>query len=226
MSNQSTTDESKKLRLISIKIPAYPFKRKTTFAATMNRFILYGFLLICMGTFIAGCNEKFTPKPKGYFRINFPEKKYQLFNNNYPYKFEYPVYSKIAPDTAQNAEPFWLDVDIPENKAKFHLSYKKVEGNLAQLTEDSREMAYKHSIKATSIDEKLFINPQNKVYGTVYYIKGNAASPMQFYFTDSAKHFLRGSVYISEIPNYDSLLPVISFLEADITHLIETLHWN
>jgi gliding motility-associated lipoprotein GldD len=179
-----------------------------------------------LGTFISGCNEKYTPKPRGYFRINFPEKKYQLFKNNYPYSFEYPVYSQIIPDTIGKAEPFWIDVNIPGNKAKFHLSYKKVQGNLAQLTEDSRELAYKHAIKATSIDEKNYINPENKVYGTVYYIKGNAASPMQFYLTDSTKHFLRGSFYISEVPNYDSLLPVITYLETDITHLIETFNWN
>jgi gliding motility-associated lipoprotein GldD len=179
-----------------------------------------------MGAFLSGCKEKYTPKPRGYFRINFPEKKYQFFDNGFPYSFEYPIYSKLVPDTIKNAEPFWLDIVIPGNNAKVHLSYKRVQNNLSQLTEDSRELAYKHSIKATSIEENIFINQGNNVYGTVYYIKGNAASPMQFYLTDSTKHFLRGSVYISEIPNYDSLLPVISFIEADITRLIETLHWN
>jgi gliding motility-associated lipoprotein GldD len=166
------------------------------------------------------------PKPRGYFRIDFPEKKYQLFDVGFPYSFEYPVYATITPDTIGTTEPYWIDVNIPMNKAKFHLSFKKITGNLSQLTEDSRELAYKHTIKATSIDEKNFINPMNKVYGTIYTIKGNAASPMQFYLTDSTSHFLRGSFYISEIPNYDSLMPVINFLETDITHLIETLHWN
>lgn len=175
---------------------------------------------------LSGCKKDYTPKPRGYFRIDFPEKNYQVFKNNYPYCFEYPVYSKIVPDKDAFSEPYWIDVDIPGNKAKFHLSYKSVKGNLLKLTEDSRELAYKHSIKAISIDEKLFINPAKKVYGTVYYIKGNAASPMQFYMTDSTTHFLRGSLYISEIPNYDSLLPVITFLQADMVHLIETLNWN
>jgi gliding motility-associated lipoprotein GldD len=226
MLNRSTTGESKKLRLFSIKIPTCPFKRKVTFAATMNRFIPYTFLFICLGILFSGCNEKYTPKPRGYFRINFPEKKYKTFINSFPYSFEYPVYASVVPDTMDKAEPFWIDIDIPGNKAKFHLSYKKVKDNLSKLTEDSREMAYKHAIKATSIVEKNYINPANKVFGTVYYIKGNAASPMQFYLTDSTNNFLRGSFYISEIPNYDSLLPVITFLETDLTHLIETLHWN
>jgi gliding motility-associated lipoprotein GldD len=175
---------------------------------------------------LSGCKEDYTPKPRGYFRIDFPEKCYQVFKSDYPYNFEYPKYSTIIPDKDTFSEPYWIDINIPGNKAKFHLSYKPVKGNLSKLTEDSRELAYKHSIKAISIDEKLFINPAKKVYGTVYYIKGNAASPMQFYMTDSTTHFLRGSFYISEIPNYDSLMPVINFLETDMVHLIETLNWN
>jgi gliding motility-associated lipoprotein GldD len=175
---------------------------------------------------LSGCKENYTPKPRGYFRIEFPEKSYQIFKNSYPYSFEYPVYSTIVPDKDAFSEPYWVDVNIPGNKAKFHLSYKPVHGNLSELTEDSRGLAYKHSIKAISIDERTFISPSKKVYGTVYHIKGNAASPMQFYMTDSTTHFLRGSFYISEIPNYDSLMPVIDFLETDMVHLIETLNWN
>jgi gliding motility-associated lipoprotein GldD len=192
----------------------------------MNRFISNSITIVLLGLFVQGCSEKFTPKPRGFFRIDFPEKEYFTFTNSFPYSFEYPIYSRVLPDTSGRAEPFWVDVDIPDNKSKFHLSYKKVQGNLSQLTEDSRELAYKHAIKATSIDERIFINHESKVYGTVYTIKGNAASPMQFFLTDSSRHFLRGSFYISEVPNYDSLLPVISFLEKDMIHLIETLHWN
>jgi gliding motility-associated lipoprotein GldD len=192
----------------------------------MKIIILYITTILLFVLYFSGCKEDYTPKPRGYFRIDFPEKNYQIFKNNYPYSFEYPVYSKIASDIDAFSEPFWIDINIPGNKAKFHLSYKPVRGNLSKLTEDSRELAYKHSIKAISIDEKIFMNPAKKVYGTVYYIKGNAASPMQFYMTDSTTHFLRGSFYISEIPNYDSLHPVINFLETDMIHLIETLNWN
>jgi len=192
----------------------------------MNSTVKYIALALLTGVFLSGCKEDYTPKPRGYFRIDFPQKSYTVLKNNYPYSFEYPVYSQIVPDNQKNSEPYWIDINIPENKSKFHLSYKPVNGNLSKLIEDSRELAYKHSIKAISIDERLFINRMAKVYGTVYYIKGNAASPMQFYMTDSTTHFLRGSFYISEVPNYDSLLPVIHFLETDMIRLIETLNWN
>ena len=70
------------------------------------------------------------------------------------------------------------------------------------------------------------MNPANQVYGLIYKIEGNAASPMQFFLTDSTHHFLRGALYIREVPNIDSLKPVIDFLEIDIIRLIETTSWN
>jgi len=175
---------------------------------------------------LGGCKKIYVPKPKAYSRIEFPEKKYVRTNLPYPYQFEYPTYSVLKPDTSSLAEPYWMNVEIPDNNAKFHLSYKKVKNNLQELTEESRELAYKHAIKAIAINEKLYIDPEKKVFGTIYEIKGNVASPLQFHLTDSVNHFLRGSFYISEVPNYDSLKPVIDFLEKDIDHMIATFNWN
>jgi len=87
-------------------------------------------------------------------------------------------------------------------------------------------LAYKHSIKADAINERIFINAEKKVYGTIYLIDGNAASPLQFYLTDSTHNFLRGALYIREVPNIDSLRPVIDFLTPDVIRLIESTEWR
>lgn len=184
------------------------------------------FLFLILVLLLLGCKKEYTPKPHGYFRIEFPAKEYIKTSLLLPYSFEYPVYSKLVTDTTYWAEPYWINVEIPKNKAKIHLSYKHISNNLQMLTEDSRELAYKHAIKAIAINEKLYINPDKKVFGTIYEIKGNAASPLQFHLTDSVNHFIRGSFYISEVPNYDSLKPVIDFLGKDIDHLLETFNWN
>jgi gliding motility-associated lipoprotein GldD len=184
-------------------------------------------ILIFFSLLALACNENnYTPKPRGYFRIDFPEKSYQPFSLDAPYTFQYPVYSRTIADKSAGTEPFWYNILIPENKVSIHLSYKKIDDNLHLLTEDSRELAYKHSIKASSISEQIFENENRKVYGTTYNIKGNAASPFQFHLTDSTHHFIRGSFYINEHPNYDSLKPVIEFVEEDIYHLIETFSWK
>jgi len=186
-------------------------------------FILFSFFLLLT----ISCKKEYVPKPRGYFRISFPEKAYKILDSKtFPYRFEIPVYSKIVADNERLAEPFWVNLEFPQNKAELHISYKNVDNNLMKLTEDSRTLAYKHSIKADAINERVFVNPEKKIYGTIYLIDGNAASPLQFYLTDSTKHFLRGALYIREVPNIDSIRPVIEFLTPDIIHLIETTEWT
>ena len=73
---------------------------------------------------------------------------------------------------------------------------------------------------------RLSDNTENRVYGILYDLKGNTATAVQFYVTDSVNHYLRGSLYFSAEPNADSLAPVISFFRDDIIHLIETLKWK
>jgi gliding motility-associated lipoprotein GldD len=173
------------------------------------------------------CKKDYIPKPHGFFRISFQEKAYHKFDSvALPYRFDIPVYSKVLPDHDRLAEPFWINLKVPAHKAEVNISYKKVNNNLAKLMEDSRTLAYKHSIKADAINERIFVNPEKKVYGTIYLIDGNAASPLQFYLTDSTDHFLRGALYIREVPNIDSLRPVIDFLTPDVIHLIETTEWT
>ncbi len=191
-------------------------------------FLLLGFFLIMLG-----CGEKYTPKPRGFFRIAFPEKVYVTLDSQFIYQFEIPQYASVTPDYQNPDKPQWINVEFPANKAEVHLSYYTLNENgnsnrafLAGLMEETRELAYKHSVKANAIEERVFINPGEEVYGTVYQIEGNAASPMQFFLTDSTNHFLRGALYIRATPDIDSLKPVIEFLKRDVIHLIETTQWD
>ena len=87
-------------------------------------------------------------------------------------------------------------------------------------------MPYNHLSKAESIPERIFVNPQNKVYGTLFTVVGNAASQYQFFLTDSIDHFLVGSLYFYAKPNYDSIYPAVKYIEKDLVRLMETLQWN
>jgi len=90
----------------------------------------------------------------------------------------------------------------------------------------ARALAYKHTLKADAITEKVFIKPEQNVYGTVYEISGNAASSLQFFLTDSTNHYLRGALYFNAEPNKDSLAPLIDFVREDIIVLIESFEWK
>jgi len=192
---------------------------------TALRYIFFFFAYTVLLS-VNSCNPDSTPKPRGYFRISLPEKNYYPFLSDCPYRFDLPTYSQIQKDEEVNSEPCWLNIGFPQFKATLHISYKKVNGNLNIFTEDSRSFVYKHTLKADAINEKTILYPQKNLYGILYEIRGNAASSLQFFLTDSTCHFLRGALYFNVKPNKDSIAPVLEFLSKDISHLIETFEWK
>ena len=183
----------------------------------------------CLFIVLSGCDndeEILSPKPKGYYRIDFPAKKYKLYDSMCPYTFEIPTYSEIIKNKQAGSEPCWLNIEFKKLRATIYLSYKPVNNNIAQYLEDSHEFANRHQIKATGLDQITILRDSAKVYGLLFDISGNAASAVQFYLTDSTKHFLRGSLYFNSAPNADSLKIVIDFLKTDILHLINTTKWK
>lgn len=176
---------------------------------------------------LSGCRQDYSPKPRGYFRIDLPEKQYARFDSAYPYSFEYPVYAKITADKRTTSEPFWINIDFPDFQGRIYISYKPVKNNLTEYLEDSRTFVVKHIPKAEAIEDSLIYRPEDKVFGLIYYIEGSqAASPCQFFLTDSSSNFLRGALYFNVSPNNDSLAPVLTFIEEDIRHLVSTFHWK
>ncbi|HXB43097.1 MAG TPA: hypothetical protein VNV85_03535 [Puia sp.] len=195
---------------------------------------IYFFLAPCLILFSYGfisCNSTFTPKPQGYFKIYFPEHQYKQFNKQgYPYSFEYPVYSNIIQDTSffesKPENPYWINIDFPQFNARIYISYKEIGTNtFDKLKDDAYKMTFKHSYKATSIEDSIIRTPLG-ITGIFFNVGGNAATAKQFFVSDSVKHFLRGALYFDTAPNADSLGIVNQFLEVDMMHLINTLKWE
>jgi len=189
------------------------------------RFIVFVFIISIL---IYSCKQDVVPRPRGYFRIDLPEKSFKPFENDCSYSFEIPDYAIVNNKRTKEEEECWLNIDFSRFKSTLHISYKEIANpnDLFQYTEDSRNLVYKHTLKASEIDEIIIRNPEDKVYGIVYEIGGNTASSMQFYLTDSTKHFVRGSLYFNTSPNIDSLSPVLYFIKQDVQHLINTLVWK
>jgi len=206
------------------------------FQKTLSLFAKPSSIFLLMLTAIAGtvftfpsCSNDYTPKPRGYFRIALPEKKYILLDSVYPFRFEYPSYAVITNDPISPQEKNWINIEMPVFHGRIHISYKPLtdKNSLFRFTEDSRTLALKHMSKASGIRQIAINDPKRRVYGLVYEINGmGAASPYQFYLTDSTRHFMRGSLYFDVIPNNDSLAPVIDCVKTDIQHLFETINWK
>lgn len=192
------------------------------------------FLILHSSFFIlslSACNSTYTPKPNGYYKIDLPQRSYQKFDKpGYPYTFEYPVYATIAQDTsffeAKPENPWWINIDFPRFNGRIYISYKVIgKTDFSKLLNDAYAMTYKHTAKASSINDSLFTTPLG-VEGIYFKVGGNAATANQFLVTDSVKHFLRGALYFDATPNEDSLRVVNDFLKEDMRHLINTLQWR
>jgi len=183
--------------------------------------------LLAVG-FLCACNNDYTPKPRGYFRIDLPKKSYKSFDSTgFPYSFDYPEYASLLVDKGRITEPYWINIVVPNLKATIYLSYKSLKDEkLSALLEDSHTLLYKQSVKAESIEENAILIPQRKIYGLLFEVGGNAASPIQFYITDSTNHFLRGALYFYTVPNKDSLAPVVNYMRDDILRMIDSFHWK
>jgi len=203
-------------------------------------------ILSLLFVFILSCNSAFTPKPKGYFKIDFPERSYQTFDEpGFPYSFEYPSYATVSKNIdAEDNQPYWLNVEFKGFNGRIYLSYKSVNGystykikqgdsykdslvknSFDKLRDEAFSLTYKHTIKASGIVDSFF-SPRPGYAGMYFYVEGNAATSKQFFITDSVRHFLRGALYFDATPNEDSIRVVSDFLEADVKHLISTLKWK
>jgi hypothetical protein len=198
------------------------------------------------------CNSSYTPKPKGYFKVELPKAHaYQVFERpGFPYTFEYPVYAGIVQDSTffegSPENDYWINVDFPAYRCKFYLSYNPIGGiatfkvmdkltgkykdstgrnSFDKLVNDAFNLSSKHLFKSNANDDSTMRTP-NGLGGVFFRIGGNAASPMQFFLTDSTRHFIRGSLYYDAAPNADSTMPISNFLYKDLQHLVNTLKWR
>ena len=174
------------------------------------------------------CGAEYTPKPKGYNRIDLPPHAYQQLQEAHPYTFEYSKYAKIRPDSSGIAEPHWINIIYPSLGANVQLTYKhlnKDDKKLNDLVEDARKLTSKHQIKAYAIEEAEIKTPSGDI-ASVFELEGQVPSQFQFYVTDSTHNFLRGALYFRTATQNDSLAPVIEFVKKDIIHLLNTLEWK
>jgi len=188
-------------------------------------------ILITLG--LSGCTEPPVPKPRGYHRIEFPDHQFAFYQHACGFSFDVPVYSKIEriekeTSTADDVSPCWFNCAMPRFKAKVHCTYIPLEsrGQFNELVEDAYQMVFTHEMKATGITTQAFQFPEHAVSGLMYRLSGPVASSVQFFATDSTRHFLRGSLYFDHAPNPDSLKPTLDHVELDIARMIESLQWH
>lgn len=168
------------------------------------------------------CGKEPIPKPKGDLRLEYPNPKYLRFNSPCNYSFDYSDFSRV-----ENAkENCWYYINYPKMKAKVFITYFPVKNDFDLHVREVEKMVYEHTIKASAIDTKFFQYPERKVYGNFYELKGQTASNIQFFVTDSTRHFVTGNLYFNSRPRPDSLGPAIDYVKKNLLHLIDSFEWK
>ena len=83
-----------------------------------------------------------------------------------------------------------------------------------------------HSKKSNGIFIREYEDLNNRVYAIIFELRGDVASPIQFYLTDSTSNFINGSLNLKFKSKYDSIFPTIQYVKNDILFLVESLNWN
>ena len=171
------------------------------------------------------CNEPNLPKQNGFLRIEFKEPYYTIHEEidipfNFYYNSNYTYIDQIGSDQ------FLLD--YKDLNLSLNLSFYSIKTKL-DLEKKSRDFSLildTHIKKSNGIVLREYDNDVNRMFGKLYEMKGDVASPIQFYLTDSVSNFISGSVNLKFKSNYDSIYPSIQYVKNDILVLFESINWN
>lgn len=176
----------------------------------------------------------FTPKPRSYPRVIYPEKAYKDFQAEAcDFSFRMPLYGSVQQDKTYFNEapphPCWFDIYFEDFDARLHCSYLPVGvtgKSFEELKSDVFDMANWHNKRANYIDEHLILNRYG-ANGVSFIFDGPVASPYQFFLTDEKQqHFFRAALYFNAEANPDSLKPVLNFLLTDVDTIISSFRWE
>lgn len=186
----------------------------------------FGWSLVC-GCLFAACTPHYTPKPRGYVRIEPPEATYEpLDDNHLPYRFHLSRLAVVegpAPGDLSGG----INLVYPTLGAKLYGSYLSLPpGRLETALADCRKLVAREAALASGVTEKAYGNPEQQVYGSLFLLEGDVASPIQFMLTDSVSRLFRGALYYDCRPNADSLAPLTGYLSLDVIEFIQSFSWK
>ncbi len=185
-------------------------------------------LMVCCLAFSA-CNSKPIPKPEGRLRIDLPTPRYETLKSPLPFQFEISDLVQLHIDTLQSS-PCAINLHYPTLGATIYGSYLGGDPQrVTKLLGEAEALLYRQGVRPNQIKAFAYEEPIERVYATLYQMDGRGhsiASPLQFVVTDSTTQLFRGALYFDNTAVTDSLFPVISYLQTDIAHIIETFNWK
>lgn len=191
-----------------------------------RRYIIQSLAILLL--ILSACEEIYLPKPKGYNRIDLPENVYQALPDTFPYEFEYSAFAQLSGDSNVNADRYWANLYYPGFEALLQITYKDLrtkDNQAGTLLNEAFELAMKHDIKAYGIEETLVAMPRGQV-ASLTQLEGEVPTQLQFFTSDSSRHFFRGALYFNTATKNDSLQPIINFIKKDVLQMLNSFEWK
>ena len=188
----------------------------------MNKIIS---LLLIFFTILCSCVEGNLPKQRAFLRIEFPEPNYTALKEiKSPVDFYYNL--SAADINVINTKQF--SINYPKMNLVVDMSLKKIskEEDLENNFRDFSLTLETHSKKSNGMFVREYEDVNNRVYAKIFEMRGDVASPIQFYLTDSISNFINGSLNLKFKSKYDSIFPTIQYVKNDILVLVESLNWR
>ncbi|MDR2470322.1 MAG: gliding motility protein GldD [Tannerella sp.] len=180
---------------------------------------------ICLAICVS-CAE-YTPKPRGYHRIDLPPAHYRVFASDDLACTFHVSHLAVIELPPQGTAADWMNISYESLNARIYCSIRNVTPQtLSVAEEECRRLLFRNAKDARAIREQSYENQDIRLYGRLFRITGETASPIQFMLTDSLSRFFRGALYYQCRTNVDSLAPVTEYLGNDMVELIQSFRWK
>ncbi len=185
------------------------------------------FNIICslyfLFTFFSCENNSSLPKQDAYLRIEFNEPNYLIYKSqNSKINFLYNARSSSLKPTSART----INLDYKKLGMSLDLSFDKLndETELINYLRDFNLLLDAHTKRSNGFLIKEFENRNYSTYGKLYELRGDVASPIQFFLTDSINNFIHGSLNMIVKSKYDSIYPSVQYIKNDILVFFESIN--
>lgn len=185
------------------------------------------FNIICslcfLFTFFSCENNSSLPKQDAYLRIEFNEPNYLIYKNqNSKINFLYNSSSSSIESISERT----INLDYKKLGMNLDLSFDKLndETELTNYLRDFNLLLDAHTKRSNGFLIKEFENRNYSTYGKLYEFRGDVASPIQFFLTDSINNFIHGSLNMTVKSKYDSIYPSVQYIKNDILVFFESIN--
>lgn len=188
------------------------------------------FLLVIVSLFYACEKAPQMPKPSTYMRIDIKPSEYvKLQKEDLPFSFSIPKDGKIVEMQSREKNMTWFNISFDDYNFDINVSCLKLTNDtmLQYAVNDCYTFLSRHEKLSGGIIQQEYKNDEKYIYGTTFEIQGrDVVSPYQFYLTDSAKYFVRFALNNRQLPNNDSIAPIVARLKTDMQTMINTFEWK